>query len=291
MVISSGRPKISAERPGQGHQKRTLKQRAAPFGPRADHAARLHHGCRWRVTLRLGLPAAPRLRLQGIAPARWPLPRARARACGAAASAVIPYEGDGLGGVMALLELRSIAKHFGAIEALKGVDLDLEPGEVLGLMGDNGAGKSTLVKIIAGNFPPSEGEIRLRAGPATSTPVDARRRHRGGLSGSALCDNLTAAPTCFSAARCARKWGCSGSRLPEHVRARRLAVRRAQVGDPAARSGQADVRAKPGRGDRPHAAVRGQDRADGRADRRDQRAPGGRGAGSGSDACATRRSP
>ncbi len=62
---------------------------------------------------------------------------------------------------MALLELRAIAKHFGAIEALKGVDLDLEAGEVLGLMGDNGAGKSTLVKIIAGNFPPSEGEILL----------------------------------------------------------------------------------------------------------------------------------
>ena len=70
---------------------------------------------------------------------------------------------------MALLELRGIAKHFGAIEALKGVDLDLEPGEVLGLMGDNGAGKSTLVKIIAGNFPPSEGEIRLDGRPATST--------------------------------------------------------------------------------------------------------------------------
>ena len=62
---------------------------------------------------------------------------------------------------MALLELRDIAKHFGAIEALKGVYLNLEPGEVLGLMGDNGAGKSTLVKIIAGNFPPSEGTIEL----------------------------------------------------------------------------------------------------------------------------------
>ena len=62
---------------------------------------------------------------------------------------------------MALLELRGLAKHFGAIEALKGVDLALEPGEVLGLMGDNGAGKSTLVKIIAGNFPPSGGAMML----------------------------------------------------------------------------------------------------------------------------------
>ena len=62
---------------------------------------------------------------------------------------------------MALLEMRGIAKHFGAIEALRGVDLALEPGEVLGLMGDNGAGKSTLVKIIAGNFPPSEGDFEI----------------------------------------------------------------------------------------------------------------------------------
>ena len=87
---------------------------------------------------------------------------------------------------MALLELRSIAKHFGAIEALKGVDLDLEPGEVLGLMGDNGAGKSTLVKVIAGNFPPSEGEIRLdgRALPLPQAGGRPRRGHRGGLPGS-----------------------------------------------------------------------------------------------------------
>ena len=100
---------------------------------------------------------------------------------------------------MALLELRNVAKHFGAIEALKGVDLKLEPGEVLGLMGDNGAGKSTLVKIIAGNFPPSEGEIRL-GGKACHfhKPVDARAE---GIEvvyqDLALCDNLTAAANVF----------------------------------------------------------------------------------------------
>ena len=53
-----------------------------------------------------------------------------------------------------MLELRGISKSFGAIRALSDVDLALEPGEVLGLMGDNGAGKSTLVRIMAGNFPP-----------------------------------------------------------------------------------------------------------------------------------------
>lgn len=100
---------------------------------------------------------------------------------------------------MAVLELRGIAKHFGAIEALRGVDLSLEPGEVLGLMGDNGAGKSTLVKIIAGNFPPSEGEIRVADQPQHfAKPIDARRQ---GIEvvyqDLALCDNLTAAANVF----------------------------------------------------------------------------------------------
>jgi simple sugar transport system ATP-binding protein len=100
---------------------------------------------------------------------------------------------------MAVLELQHIAKHFGAIEALRGVDLALEPGEVLGLMGDNGAGKSTLVKIIAGNFPPSEGEIRVDGRPQHfHKPIDARRE---GIEivyqDLALCDNLTAADNVF----------------------------------------------------------------------------------------------
>jgi len=100
---------------------------------------------------------------------------------------------------MTVLELTGIAKHFGAIEALRGVDLALEPGEVLGLMGDNGAGKSTLVKIIAGNFPPSEGEIRVDDMPQHfHKPIDARRQ---GIEivyqDLALCDNLTAADNVF----------------------------------------------------------------------------------------------
>ena len=61
-----------------------------------------------------------------------------------------------------ILELQSVSKHFGAIHALNEVDLTLDSGEVLGLMGDNGAGKSTLVKVIAGNFPPTHGEVAHR---------------------------------------------------------------------------------------------------------------------------------
>jgi len=100
---------------------------------------------------------------------------------------------------MAVLELQHIAKHFGAIEALRGVDLTLEPGEVLGLMGDNGAGKSTLVKIIAGNFPPSEGDIRVDGrSQHFHKPIDAQRE---GIEivyqDLALCDNLAAADNVF----------------------------------------------------------------------------------------------
>jgi simple sugar transport system ATP-binding protein len=110
---------------------------------------------------------------------------------------------------MAVLELRDIAKHFGAIEALKGVDVDLDAGEVLGLMGDNGAGKSTLVKIIAGNFPPSDGEIRLEGRTCHfHRPIDARAE---GIEvvyqDLALCDNLTAAANVFLGREAKKRFG------------------------------------------------------------------------------------
>ena len=54
----------------------------------------------------------------------------------------------------ALVEMRGIHKHFGAVHALRGVDLALEAGEVLGLVGDNAAGKSTLMKILSGALRP-----------------------------------------------------------------------------------------------------------------------------------------
>ena len=76
---------------------------------------------------------------------------------------------------MAVLELSGVSKHFGAIQALTDVSLSLQAGEVVGLMGDNGAGKSTLVKIIAGNFPATHGEIRFEGNTVHfHRPIDAR---------------------------------------------------------------------------------------------------------------------
>src|SRR6202008_1180240 len=100
---------------------------------------------------------------------------------------------------MALLELKGVSKHFGAIEALATIDFAMNPGEIVGLMGDNGAGKSTLVKIIAGNFPPSGGEMLLEGKPVHfHKPVDARA---AGIEvvyqDLALCNNLTASGNVF----------------------------------------------------------------------------------------------
>ena len=110
---------------------------------------------------------------------------------------------------MAVLELKGISKHFGAIEALANVDFTLEAGQIVGLMGDNGAGKSTLVKIIAGNFPPSGGEILLEGRPVHfHKPVDARA---AGIEvvyqDLALCNNLTASANVFLAREKKRGFG------------------------------------------------------------------------------------
>jgi simple sugar transport system ATP-binding protein len=65
------------------------------------------------------------------------------------------------------VEAAGIHKRFGSTRALRGVDLALEPGRCLGLVGRNGAGKSTLVSILSGIYPPDAGEVRLNAPLAT----------------------------------------------------------------------------------------------------------------------------
>ena len=100
---------------------------------------------------------------------------------------------------MSILQLKNISKSFGAIKALDDVSLFLNQGEVLGLMGDNGAGKSTLVKIIAGNFKPSSGNIVFEGEKVEfNKPMDARdKKIEVVYQDLALCDNLTAASNIF----------------------------------------------------------------------------------------------
>ena len=110
---------------------------------------------------------------------------------------------------MNLLELDRVTKSFGAIHALNGVDLSIAPGEAVGLMGDNGAGKSTLMRIIAGNFRPTSGEIRIEGRRVEfSRPLDARK---AGIEivyqDLALCDNLTAAANVFLGRELKKKFG------------------------------------------------------------------------------------
>ena len=112
------------------------------------------------------------------------------------------------------IRLTGIRKRFGSIEALRGVDLELFPGEVLGLVGDNAAGKSTLTKIIAGAYVPDAGTIELDGSPVTfATPAEARaRRSRWSTRTSRSATRSTSPATCSSAASPGvRFWACACS--------------------------------------------------------------------------------
>jgi ABC-type sugar transport system ATPase subunit len=75
-----------------------------------------------------------------------------------------------------LVEMQNIHKHFGPVHALQGVNLAIHENEVLGLVGDNAAGKSTLMKILAGAYPPDQGEIFIDGHPIYFfNPEDSRR--------------------------------------------------------------------------------------------------------------------
>ncbi len=72
-----------------------------------------------------------------------------------------------------VLAVSGLEKRFGGVEALAGVDLRVEPGQLVGLLGPNGAGKSTLVKIACGLVRPSAGTVEVAGAPAGS--AQARR--------------------------------------------------------------------------------------------------------------------
>lgn len=97
------------------------------------------------------------------------------------------------------IRLRGIVKTFGSVEALRGVDLDLWPGECLGLVGDNAAGKSTLTKIMSGTHIADGGSIEMDGRALRlSGPADARA---AGIEmvfqDLSLCDHIDVAGNLF----------------------------------------------------------------------------------------------
>jgi ABC-type sugar transport system ATPase subunit len=112
----------------------------------------------------------------GRAPARVPSPDAGA------------FSPDGT----PLLRLRAIGKHFGPVQALEGIDLDVPAGQVTALVGDNGAGKTTLIKCIAGIWEPNSGEMLWNGEPVhLRSPRDATGLGIATVyQDLALCDNL-----------------------------------------------------------------------------------------------------
>ncbi|MDA8237899.1 MAG: ATP-binding cassette domain-containing protein [Chloroflexi bacterium] len=92
-----------------------------------------------------------------------------------------------------------IRKSFGAIEALRGVNLRVRPGEVVGLVGDNGAGKSTLMKMLSGAEIPDEGRILVDGEPLPLTGPRSSRAHGIEMvyQDLALCNDLDIAANLF----------------------------------------------------------------------------------------------
>ncbi len=98
-----------------------------------------------------------------------------------------------------LVEMENIHIAFGGVKAVDGVDVDLYPGEVVGLLGHNGAGKSTLIKTLSGAYRRDSGSIRINGQEvAIENPRDARRHNIETIYQTlALADNLDAASNIF----------------------------------------------------------------------------------------------
>lgn len=74
------------------------------------------------------------------------------------------------------IELKNVSKYFGEVQALHGINFQLENNEVVGLLGDNGAGKSTMIKILTGYYQPTEGEIYFNGNLINNLTVPKARK-------------------------------------------------------------------------------------------------------------------
>ncbi|HQU01408.1 MAG TPA: ATP-binding cassette domain-containing protein, partial [Acetobacteraceae bacterium] len=79
------------------------------------------------------------------------------------------------------LEVTGLTKRFGGLVAVKGIDMNLHRGEILGLIGPNGSGKSTVMKLIMGIERPNEGSIRLNDLELAGKPTHQIARAGNGI--------------------------------------------------------------------------------------------------------------
>ncbi|WP_172331729.1 ABC transporter ATP-binding protein [Mangrovicoccus sp. HB161399] len=114
-----------------------------------------------------------------------------------------------------ILTMRGVNRFFGTFHVTQDIDLDLAPGEALGVIGPNGAGKSTLFNLIAGTLPPSSGTVAFRGRDVTRLPASERCHLGVGRSfqiphpftGMTVYENLLAASV----------FGRSGHDVPEEA--------------------------------------------------------------------------
>jgi D-xylose transport system ATP-binding protein len=105
-----------------------------------------------------------------------------------------------------LLDVRGVQKRFGGVTALRGVDIAVDAGEVVALVGDNGAGKSTLIKTISGALPADEGRFCIEGRTVSISSPHAAAEH--GIAtvyqDLALCENLDVVANLFLGAELAQ---------------------------------------------------------------------------------------
>lgn len=132
-----------------------------------------------------------------------------------------------------ILRLAGIRKSYGAVEALKGIDLAVDAGEVVAVCGDNGAGKSTLIRIAAGALEPSAGAVEFEGEPiALASPLDALRAGIATIyQDLALAPRLTIWQNVFIGAELKNRLGLLDKRRMRVNAARYLARLRIELSD------------------------------------------------------------
>ena len=77
---------------------------------------------------------------------------------------------------MAIIEVRKLAKTYGKVQAVQGIDLDIEKGEIFGLLGPNGAGKTTTIGMLCTIIRPTSGRASIAGHDIVSAPAEVRRK-------------------------------------------------------------------------------------------------------------------